>query len=76
MKTPSLNQRAKEKAMIEFLGWLVVFSTVFGIAVNKPLLGFIIAVVVAIGFNPWFWIIPIVMVIAFILAWYSLRSQY
>ncbi len=61
--------------MIEFLGWLVVFAFVFGIAVDLPLIELIIAVVIAIGFNPWFWIIPIMMAVGFGLAWYNLKKQ-
>ena len=61
--------------MIEFLGWAVVFCAVFGIAVELPLIGFILAVGIAIGFNPWFWIIPILMAIGFGSAWYELKKQ-
>lgn len=61
--------------MIEFIGWAVVFCIVFAVAVRLPVIGFIVSVGIAIGFNPVFWIIPALMILAFVYSWFELKKQ-
>lgn len=60
--------------MIAFLGWLVVFAIVTEFGVRMPVIGLPIAIWIAF-YNPFFWLIPIIALIAFVFAYADLKRK-
>lgn len=58
--------------MITFLGWLVVFGIVVDFSSRFPLVGFCIWIAF---YNPFFWIIPFIALIAFVCAFISFKKH-